>query len=118
MKTIILLLIGLTLVLAEDAVKDLSNKNNRHVNALMDKHLKNLKTGDAGEFKKVEVSSIEQKLYSDGHIYEVTGKFQVGTETFDCLVKLYQRTWQKPEDPMKVEADCGEGETKKSFTTE
>ena len=121
MKTIILLLVGLTLVLAAEdnpTTRDPTNKGDRHVNELMDKHLKNLKTGGAGEFKKVEIMLIERSLFSEGHVWEVTGKFQVGTETFDCFVKLYQKTWQKPEDSMKITADCGEDGHKKTFTTE
>ena len=120
MKITILLLLGLTLTLGENVLttKDPTNKNDLFVNELLENHLKDLKTGDAGEFKKVEVSLIERKVFSEGYIWKVTGRFQLGSQTFHCLVKLIQITWQKPEDLIKVEAECGDDENKKFYSTE
>ena len=112
-----LFLMGLTIVLAQlpGGVFD-GDKKDAHVHELMAKHLQRLKTGDDGELKVIEVTKISQQVVQ-GKLYRVKGKFQQGAKTINCDLEIWERVWIEGDEGLKIDADCGEPEAKKKFTS-
>lgn len=118
MKTIVLLLVGLTLVAAQVIVGGISpaDKDDHHIKDLLSNHLNRLKTGDAGELKLLEIVSTSQQVVQ-GQLFRIQAKFQQGTQTVNCLVKIWEQAWLSGNDAVKIDAECGEPENKKSYSS-
>ena len=117
MKLIILLLVAITLVVAEDPVVGgvkPADKDDPHVHELLSKHLNRLKTGDSGELTLLEVVSVTNQLVQ-GSLYTVKGKFQQGTQTVDCTLKVWEQSWLQGNDAVQIDAECGEPTNKKTY---
>ena len=118
MKTIILLLVGLTLVVAQMVPGGISpgNKDDPHVHELLSKHLNRLKTGDSGELKLLEAVNVTQQVVQ-GILYRVQGKFQQGTQSVDCTIKIWEQSWLQGNDAVQIDAECGEPTNKKNYSS-